>query len=109
MKAYVLLSPARLPFLGATGFVKKLTKPRKEAPRQPLALEVLISQAAKKSGVDPAAVRGRGRTRLIGEVRRRFIETAVLEQGHRASEVAVFLGYHASNVSRVLQRGANSD
>jgi putative transposase len=97
------------PFLGATGFVKKLTKPRKEAPRQPLALEVLISQVAKKSGVDPAAVRGRGRTRLIGEVRRRFIETAVLEQGYRASEVAVFLGYHASNVSRALQRGANSD
>ena len=63
----------------------------------------------KKSGVDPAAVRGRGRTRLIGEVRRRFIETAVLEQGYRASEVAVFLGYHASNVSRVLQREANSD
>jgi len=97
------------PFLGTAEFVKKLTKPRKkDAPRQPLALEVLMQQAAKQTGIDPQAARGRGRTRLLGEVRRRFIEAAVLEQGYRGADVAVFLGCHASNVSRALQRAANN-
>jgi len=45
----------------------------------------------------------RGKCRTIGEVRRGFIEAAVLEQGYQASEVACFLGCHASNVSRALQ------
>ena len=35
-------------------------------------------------------------------------QAAVLEQGYQASEVASFLGCHASNVSRALQkRGSN--
>jgi hypothetical protein len=33
----------------------------------------------------------RGNSRTIGEVRRSFIEAAVLEQGYQASEVASFL------------------
>jgi REP element-mobilizing transposase RayT len=94
------------PFLGPAEFEKKLARPRKkDLRRQPLTLEVLIRQAAKQSGIDPRAARGAGRTRLLGEVRRRFIEAAVLEQGYRAADVAVFLGRHASNVSRALQRG----
>jgi hypothetical protein len=44
------------------------------------------------------------RQRTIGEVRRGFIEAAVLEQGYQASKVASFLGCHASNVSRALQK-----
>ena len=97
------------PFLGTTEFVKKLTRPRrKDVPRQPLALEVLMQQAAKQTGIDPQAALGGGRTRLLAEVRRRFIEAAVLEQGYRGVEVAVFLGCHASNVTRALQRAANS-
>jgi putative transposase len=98
------------PFLGTAEFVKKLARPRKkDLSRQPLALEVIMQQAAKQNGIDPQAARAGGRTRLLGEVRRRFIEAAVLEQGYRAAEVAVFLGCHASNVSRPLQRAANSD
>lgn len=97
------------PFLGPVEFIKRLTGPRrKDLPRQPLVLEVLMRRVAKESGIDPQAARGRGRTRLLGEVRRRFIEAAVLEHGHRPAEVAVFLGCHASNVSRALQRAANS-
>jgi AraC-like DNA-binding protein len=46
----------------------------------------------------------RGKSRTIGEVRRGFIEAAELEQGYQASEVASFLGCHASNVSRALQK-----
>jgi ActR/RegA family two-component response regulator len=46
----------------------------------------------------------RGKSGTIDEVRRGFIEAAVLEQGYQASEVASFLGCHASNVSRALQK-----
>jgi hypothetical protein len=46
----------------------------------------------------------RGKSRTIGEVRRGFIEAAVLEQGYQASEVASFLVCHPSNVSRALQK-----
>jgi len=54
--------------------------------------------------LEPQAVARRGKSRTIGEVRRSFIEAAVLEQGYQASEVASFLGCHASNVSRALQK-----
>ena len=54
--------------------------------------------------LEPRAVAGRGKSRTIGEVRRGFIEAAVLEQGYQASEVASFFGCHASNVSRALQK-----
>jgi hypothetical protein len=52
----------------------------------------------------PQAVARRRKSRTVGEVRRGFIEAAVLEQGYQASEVASFLGCHASNVSRALQK-----
>ena len=51
----------------------------------------------------------RGKSRTIGEVRRGFIEAAVLAQGYQASEVASFLGCHASNVSRALQKRAKQN
>ncbi len=42
------------PFLGTAEFVKKLTRPRKkDAPRRPLALEVLMHQAPNQTGIDP--------------------------------------------------------
>ena len=50
------------------------------------------------------AVARRGKSRTISEVQRGFIEAAVLEQGYHASKVASFLGCHASNVSRALQK-----
>ena len=43
-----------------------------------------------RSGAEPQAVTRRGNSRTIGEVRRGFIEAAVLEQGYQASEVASF-------------------
>ena len=54
--------------------------------------------------LQPQAVMSRGNSRTIGELRRGFIEAAVLEQGYQASEVASFIGCHASNVSRALQK-----
>jgi hypothetical protein len=53
---------------------------------------------------EPQAVARQGKSRTIGEVRRGFIEAAVLEQGYQASEVASFLGCHPPNVSRTLQK-----
>jgi len=52
----------------------------------------------------PQAVARRGKSRTIGEVRRGFIEAAVLEQGYQALEIASFLGCHPSNTSRALQK-----
>ena len=46
----------------------------------------------------------RGKSGTIGEVRRGFIEAAVLEQGYQASQVASFLWCHPFNVSRALQK-----
>ena len=67
-------------------------------------LEVLLKAKAREAGLEPQAVARRGKSRTIGEVRRGFIEASVLEQGYQASEVASFLGCHASNVSRALQK-----
>src|SRR3990172_8510126 len=54
--------------------------------------------------LEPQAVARWGKSGTIGELRRGFIEAAVLEQGYQASEVACFLGCHPSNVSRALQK-----
>jgi hypothetical protein len=52
----------------------------------------------------PQVVARQGKSQTIGELRRGFIEAAVLEQGYQASEVASFLGCHPPNVSRTLQK-----
>ena len=54
--------------------------------------------------LEPQSVARRGKSKTIGEMRRGFIEVAVLEQGYQASEVASLLGCPASNVSGELQR-----
>ena len=96
------------PFLGREEFVKNAAAPKKEngATRR-LKLEVLLKANAKEAGLEPQAVARRGKSRTIGEVRRGFIEAAVLEQGYQASEVASFLGCDPSNVSRALQKRRN--
>jgi hypothetical protein len=94
------------PFLGREEFVKKVAAPKKEnGATRPLKLDVLLKARAKEAGLEPQAVTRWGKSRLIGEVRRGFIEAAVLEQGYQASEVASFLGCHASNVSRACKSG----
>ena len=66
-----------------------------------------VTESTGGLGLEPGVLRGGGRTAKLVEARRRFIWRAVFEQGYRASDVAVFSGSHASNVSRVLQ-GAKS-
>ncbi len=93
------------PFLGKEEFVKKVASAKKEnGATRPLKLEVLLKAKARETRLGPQAVTRRGKSRTIGEVRRGFIEAAVLEQGYQASEVASFLGCHASKVSRALQK-----
>jgi transcriptional regulator with GAF, ATPase, and Fis domain len=85
--------------------VKIVAAPRNQnSATRSLKLEVLLRAKAKEAGLEPRAVARRGKSRTIGEVRRGFIEAAVLEQGYQASEVASFLGCHPSNVSRALQK-----
>jgi hypothetical protein len=93
------------PFLGREEFVKRVAAPKRpNGAIRPAKLEVLLKAKAKEAGLEPQAVARRGKSRTIGEVRRGFIKAAVLEQGYQASEVASFLGCHASNVSRALQK-----
>jgi hypothetical protein len=92
-------------FLGKEAFLKKVAAPKRQhGATRPVKLEVLLKAKAREAGLEPQALARRGKSRPIGEVRRGFIETAVLEQGYQASEVASFLGCHASNVSRALQK-----
>ena len=92
------------PFLGKEEFVKKVAAPKRQnGATRPAKPEVLQAKA-REAGLEPQALTRRGKSRVIGEVRRGFIEAAVLEQGYQASEVASFLGCHASNVSRALQK-----
>lgn len=93
------------PFLGKEDFVKKVAAPKRQnGATRPAKLDVLLKAKAREAGLKPQAVARPGKSRTIGEVRRDFIEAAVLEQGYQASEVAIFLGCHASSVSRALQR-----
>ena len=85
--------------------MKKVAAPRKQnGATRPSKLEVLLKAKAREAGLEPRAVARRGKSRTIGEVRRGFIEAAVLEQGYQASEVASFARCHPSNVSRALQK-----
>jgi len=93
------------PFLGREEFAKKVAAAKRpNGATRPAKLEVLLKAKAREEGLEPQAVARRGKSRTIGEVRRGFIEAAVLEQGYQASEVASFFGCHASNVSRALQK-----
>jgi hypothetical protein len=92
------------PFLGVEEIVRRVTKRRKELfLARPVKLEVLLKEVAAGAGLKPGGLLGRGRSARIVEARRSLVRKAVLEEGHRVSEVATFLGCHASNVSRALQ------
>ena len=93
------------PSLGKEEFVKKVVAPKRpNGATRRAKLEVLLKAKAREAGLEPQAVTRRVTSRTIGEVRLGFIEAAVLEQGYQASAVASFLGCHASNVSRALQK-----
>ena len=71
------------PFLGREEFVKKVAGPKRpNGATRPVKLEVLLKAKAREAGLEPQAVARRGKSRLIGEARRGFIEAAVLEQGY---------------------------
>lgn len=95
------------PFLGAEQFVKRVAKRREPAVvRRPPSLEVLWKEAAVQAGLSPEALRHGGRSARIVAARDSFIQRAVLEAGYRAATVARFVGCHASNISRALQKEA---
>lgn len=63
-----------------------------------------FNRTARQAGIEPEALRRKGRMATIVEDRDRFIRGAVFEEGYLASEVAGFLACHPSNVSRALQK-----
>jgi len=93
------------PFLGGEKFVQKMANqatPPSLGP--PPSLTVLWQAAARQAGLTPQALRSGGRSTRVVAARDAFIQRAVWEAGYRASSVASFLGCHASNVSRALQK-----
>jgi hypothetical protein len=57
-------------FLGKEEFVKKAAAPKRQngATTRPAKLEVLLKAKAKEAGLEPQAVKRRGKSRRIGEV-----------------------------------------
>src|SRR5262245_42095554 len=93
------------PFLGTEQFVKRVAKRQASSSvRHRPALEVLWQEAAAHGGLSGEALRSGGRSRRVVEARDGFIRRAVFEAGYRAVTVASFIGCHASNISRALQR-----
>jgi putative transposase len=93
------------PFLGSEQFVKKVSKDKTPAPvSRRVSLESLLRKVASRAGLDAQSLERRGRMAKMVEARDRFICHAVLEEGYLASELADFLGYHPSNVSRAVQK-----
>lgn len=93
------------PFLGTEKLANefKAGRPTSKLTMPPLSL--LLEEAAVHAGITVNALRAQGRNATVVRARDRFIRQAVNDQGYRASEVAKFLGCHASNISRALQRG----
>ena len=85
--------------------LKKLAAPKRQrGATRPAKLEVLVKAKAREAGLERQAVGRWGKSRTMCEVRRGFIAAGVLERGYQVSEVASFLGCHASNVGRALQK-----
>ena len=71
--------------------MKKVVAPKRQhGATRPAKLEVLLEAKTREAGLEPQAVARRGKSRTIGEVRRGFIEAAVLEQGFRRRRLQVF-------------------
>jgi len=93
------------PFLGTEQFVKRVAKRRESSfvPHPP-SLERLWEEVAEHVGLSREALRSGGRSMRLVEARDGFIRRAVFEAGYQAMTVASFIGCHASNVSRALQK-----
>jgi putative transposase len=93
------------PFLGPEHFVKKIAKETSAPPvSRRASLKDLLKSVAAKAGLPAEILLRKGRLANVVKARDRFIREAVLEQGYLASQVAAFLAYHPSNVSRALQK-----
>ena len=94
------------PFLGPVRWIKRVEKKDRKglSARRQEPIGSVLGRVAAELGLSAEVVRGGGRSARLVEVRDRFMWEAVLEEGYRASEVAAFLGCHASNVSRALQK-----
>ena len=93
------------PFLGSERFVKKIAKePVPPSSSRRATLRDLLKSVAAKSGLSAEILLRKDRLGSVVNARDRFIQEAVLQQGYLASQVASFLNYHPSNISRALQK-----
>lgn len=88
------------------GLIKEANRRRKETlrlRRKARGLPSLAKQIAKAAGITEAELRSERRTRNISRARRRFSQTAIVELGYPAVQVARFLGVSSSAVVRAVE------
>jgi REP element-mobilizing transposase RayT len=98
------------PYLGDDSFVRRVSAPlrdRTAGKRQ--SLDALCRSVARRGRLSAEALKRGGRSAGIVAQRDRFILRAVAEEGYRASEVARFLGCHASNITRAIQKPRDNE
>jgi REP element-mobilizing transposase RayT len=98
------------PYLGNDGFVRRVSAPlrdRTAGGRQ--SLDALCRSVARQGRLSAEALKGGGRSAGVVAQRDRFILRAVAEEGYRASEVAHFLGCHASNITRAMKKSRDNE
>lgn len=98
------------PYLGDEGFVRRISTPPQErtAGKRP-SLDALCRSAARQGRLSAQALKGGGRGAGIVAQRDRFILRAVVKEGYRPSEVAHFLGCHASNITRAIKKPRDNE
>jgi len=95
--------------LGTATFARRFVRTRRrevEAERQrghAEALPALAAQIARRFGVAPSLLAGRGRARVVSRARRALIQAAVLRRGIRPVDVSRYLRISTAAVARHLR------
>jgi len=98
------------PYLGNDGFVRRVSTPlRDRTAGRRQSLDALCRSVARQGRLSAEALKGGGRSAGVVAQRDRFILRAVAQEGYRASEVADFLGCHASNITRAMKKPRDNE
>jgi REP element-mobilizing transposase RayT len=91
------------PFLGSDTFVDSFIRGTDDG-KPKKSIEELTLEIAKRNGVSVRAVCGADSDRIVTQVRKDIVLSAVCEYGHEKSAVARYLQCDPSYVTRVVQR-----
>jgi chromosomal replication initiation ATPase DnaA len=98
-----------MPLLGDASFLQQVTSERKELRRNPstrlrLSLPELVHRMTSLLKIDPDALQGIHRDRMLSRARALLAYFAVQHARHPMSRVAEFLQLHPSSITKALRR-----